>query len=217
MLNRIKYMLMSARTIKPIAFLLVSLVSLLAVAASLAACVPVATQKSALAQSLGPAAFNVRDLAVSPVKVNKGEEVRIIANVINTGSSTGPYTAELKINNAIVASKTLDIPAGAIQTLNFVVPTGSAGTYEAVFGDLKGTFTVTDIPANVIQASNVTSSTTSAANTAAPSASCCSPSATTPTITPQGSSGASCCTPSSSPTASPLTFPTGGGGGCCGR
>ena len=207
MLKKIRSWLMSARTTKSIAITLGTL-SLFVLIASLAACsVATAPTLSLIDQS----AFKVRDLAVSPVTVNKGEAVTISANVINTSGSDGSYNAELRINNANVASKTLTISAGVTQALNFIVPTNSPGIYEAAFGGLTGTFTVVaDNSAKVIQASNITSSNSVPA--AAPS--CCDTSQTAAT----GSAAApSCCAfPATTTTPNAPTLPK-ASGGCCGR
>lgn len=193
MLKKIRSLLISARTTKSIAITLGTL-SLFVLIASLAACSAATAPTLSL---IDQSAFKVRDLAVSPVTVNKGKAVTISANVINTSGSDGSYNAELRINNANVASKTLTIPAGVTQTLNFIVPTNSPGTYEAAFGGLTGTFTVVaDNSAKVIQTSDITGSTSvPAATGSAATSGCCAPPATTTTPnapTPPKASGGCC-------------------------
>lgn len=218
MVKKIRSWLILARTTKSIA--ITSVVALVIVlVAALAACSSAKTpavnpnQNSTLAQSLEPSAFVISGFAVNPAKVNTGDSVSIIAKVTNSNANNGTYNAVLKINNAIVISKALTIPAGVTQTLNFLVPTNNPGTYEVAFGGLTEIFTVVDDagnPVKIIPTSDASSSTTTTpAGTAAPS--CCSPTQPTPTA----SSAPSCC---GSPGATPSTptFPR-ASGGCCGR
>ena len=180
-----------------------AIVLLVVLIASLAACSAVATpaknagQNSAPAQLAQQSAFVVRGFAVNPTKVTVGDTVSIVADVINSGTATGTYDAVLRINNAVVISKAVAIPAGVTQGLNFVVPTDNAGTYEATLGGLTGTFTVIDNPVNVTP--------TSASNSSSP--------------TPNAAATASCCSPPT-PTAAP-SVPTPAlpkaSGGCCAR
>lgn len=215
MVKKIRSWLILARTTKSIA--ITSVVALVIVlVAALAACSSAKTpavnpnQNSTPAQSLEPSAFVIRGFAVNPAKVNTGDSVSITAIVTNTSAGKGIYNAVLKVNNAIVISKELIIPAGLTQTLNFTVPTNNPGTYEASFGGLTEIFTVVDDasnPAKSIQSNNSSSSNSAAAGAAS------SPSPTQPT--PNGSSTGSCC---SSPGATPSTpTPPKASGGCCGK
>ena len=220
MLKKIISRLMLNRASRPIAAAL-SASLLFVLVASLAACssVTMPNQKSALAQPLDQSAFKVRDLAVSPVNVSKGEAVTIIANVINTSAREGVYNAELKINNARVTLNAVTIPAGVTQTLNFIVPASSPGTYEATFGDLSGKYTVADNSTNVVPVSNITSSDFAPAAAAVPSQATNSPQITSSNPASSPSSAAPSCHTPSSPT-TPTTSGWGKaatGGGCCGK
>jgi hypothetical protein len=218
MSRRIMSMLMSARTVRSLAITLGTLMLVLLLT-SLAGCSSTATppvnQKPVVSQPLDQSVFIIKDLAVSPVKVSKGDAVTIVANVVNTSLREGVYNAELKINNAPVALKSVTIPAGVTQTLNFIVPATAAGTYEAIFGDLSGKYTVAD-QAEVIKVNNISGS-NSASTSAVPASSCCSP-ATTQSTPTSSSAGGCCAAPIAIPNSKPSTpaLPSRGGGGCCG-
>lgn len=183
--------------------------------ASLAACsvapapTPTIEQKPAITQ---PSAFKVASLTVSPANANRGEAVSIIANVTNTGASEGTYKAELGINKVTEVSKALTIPAGATQTLNFVVSRAQSGSYEVTLGGLTGNFTVAD-QAKIVQTST-TNNSNSSPNAAVPS--CCGTSQTSQTTT---SNVPNCCAPATTPNAPTSSYtPTPArSGGCCGR
>lgn len=224
MVKKIRPWLILARTTKSIA--ITSVVALVIVlVAALAACSPAKTpavnpnQNSTPAQSLEPSAFVVSGFAVNPAKVNTGDSVSITAIVTNTSAGKGIYNAVLKVNNAVVISKELTIPAGLTQTLNFTVPTNNPGTYEAAFGGLTETFTVVDDASNpvIITPTNDASSSTTKTPAGTDAPSCCS-SPTQPT--PNVSSGGCCGSPgatTSSPTSPTRPALPQASGGCCGR
>jgi hypothetical protein len=212
MLDRIKRMLISTRTIKSIAFAFVCMLSLFVVAASLTACVPVVTQKSAMAQPLDQAVVKVGGLVVSQGTVNKGEIVSISAKVTNNSQADGVYNAVLRINNDPVAAKAVTISAGETQVLNFTVPANNVGAYQATFGGFTAKYTVVDQTAQVIQASSVSNNDSAAVPG---TASCCDPSKNGNSQTT--TTGASSCCGTPAATGTPNSPVVSQGGGCCGR
>jgi hypothetical protein len=202
------------------AILLVALM-LLILLFMLAACSTTKTPLLKSAQSSGStqpmelSAFSISGFTINPTKVNTGDSVSIIADVTNGGTKPGTYDALLMIDNTVVISKAVAIPAGATQRLNIVIPTDKPGTYEAELGGFKGTFTVVDNngnPAKVIPQSEAGSAINpTSADTAVPS--CCSPSQTTPDVFNVGGLGSpSPLAPSSSTYQAPPT-----GDSCCGK
>jgi hypothetical protein len=93
-----------------------------------------------------PAAFTIRQLTVSPTAVKVGEEVTVVATVANTGEVEGTYTATLKINQAVEATKTVTVTGGKSTDVAFSVAKGVAGSYQVEVGGQTGTFTVTTPP-----------------------------------------------------------------------
>lgn len=93
-----------------------------------------------------PAAFQIANLAISPVEVEPGGEVTISAEVTNTGGTEGSYTAELKIDGVIEATKQITLAAGASQLLSFTVSRDTPGTYRVTWDELAGEFVVTEPP-----------------------------------------------------------------------
>ena len=127
---------------------------------------PVTTQ---MPSAVGP---QIMGLAVSPPEVDVGEQVVIIATVINTGDTEDIYIAELKVNNTAEPVKKLNIAAGETQTLSFLVSKDIPGIYQVTLDELTGRFVVAE-PIGPTQLGNIKTATTS-------SCGCCNPEFTTP-------------------------------------
>jgi uncharacterized protein (DUF58 family) len=95
------------------------------------------------APSPTPAAFSVSNLHIEPSEAKAGEEVTVSAEVSNTGSGEGGYTAELRVNGVTEKSQNLTIPAGASLGVTFSVSKDTPGVYAVALGDLTGQFVVT--------------------------------------------------------------------------
>jgi len=89
-----------------------------------------------------PAAFAVSGLTITPQEVNPGESMSISVAVQNTGDLEGTYNAVLKIDNAVVTTKTVTVAGKHTETVTFSVTAGAAGTYAVDVNGLAGTFTV---------------------------------------------------------------------------
>ena len=100
-----------------------------------------------------PGGFEVAQLGIDPAEVNPGQEIRITAQVTNTGDEEESYTAELSINNIAEAVREEVLPAGGTQTLSFLVSKDIPGTYEVALGGLAGQFVVVK-PAELTPTSN---------------------------------------------------------------
>jgi len=82
----------------------------------------------------------VSDLTISQDSVKEGETVYITAVV--TADTDDTYTLELKINDAVEATKTVELEAGQSQTVSFTVTGGPPGDYIVDLNGSPGHFTV---------------------------------------------------------------------------
>ena len=89
-----------------------------------------------------PARFDVSNLSISPREAKVGESVAISVDIANLGSSSGSYTAILKINSSQVETRTVTLNTGQSQVVSFTVAKESSGTYTVELDGLAGTFTV---------------------------------------------------------------------------
>jgi len=91
---------------------------------------------------IGPAAFTLSSLDISPSKVAPGEKVNISTLVANTGGMEGSYTVVLAINGVKEAEGSVTIAAGSSQGVSFSVVKEEGGIYRVVVDGLSGSFTV---------------------------------------------------------------------------
>ena len=89
-----------------------------------------------------PAVFEIVNLTIDPVEVEPGQEVTISAEVSNTGGTEGSYTAELKVDGVIEATKEVTVAAGASQVLVFIISRDTPGTYIVSWDKLSAEFIV---------------------------------------------------------------------------
>jgi hypothetical protein len=81
---------------------------------------------------------------VEPQQAAVNQHVDIYANVVNRGDIQGTYTAELKINDEIVQTKSGDIGGNMGTPLKFTVYKDQPGTYEVDINGTKAYFTIVD-------------------------------------------------------------------------
>ncbi len=89
-----------------------------------------------------PASFTTSDLSISPTEVDIGQSVAISILVTNTGDIIGSYEASLKIDNAVVDTRTVTLAGGASQTVTFTIAEDTAGTHTVDVNGLAGTLIV---------------------------------------------------------------------------
>ncbi len=77
-----------------------------------------------------PPSFQVVSLGVTPAQVQVDEEATVVAQVTNTGSLGGNYTAELSMNGEKVDTKTVTIQPEKIARITFTISSDKPGTYE---------------------------------------------------------------------------------------
>ncbi|HPQ05335.1 MAG TPA: pseudomurein-binding repeat-containing protein, partial [Methanothermobacter sp.] len=103
--------------------------------------------------------ITANNLNVTPTSGVAPLNVTVSCKLTNTGEVAGDYTAELKINSAVVDSQTVTVGAGETKTVTFT-RTLEAGTYNITIDDLAPTAVTVLRPAN-ITASNLTVTPTS--------------------------------------------------------
>ena len=100
---------------------------------------------------LTPPAF--AELAVSHIQAKIGETVTVSANISNTGTISGNYAADLKVNGLAEETKTIQVEADSTETVTFAVTKNNPGTYSINMGGLSGSFVV--LPPAVFTLSNL--------------------------------------------------------------
>ena len=156
--------------------------------------------KSSSSELAEAASCKILSLVISPAEIITGQPVTIRAAIANSGNERSNYLAELRINNSIEEIKTLVIPGGIIQNIDFWVYKDIPGDYQVTLGDLIGKFTVAD---------QVGSAQTN--NTGTAVLSCCDDA-----DQPGGSSSSSCCGAQSPPQPASPQYSKPKSGGCCG-
>ncbi|MGB9928972.1 MAG: S-layer protein domain-containing protein [Methanosarcina sp.] len=88
------------------------------------------------------AIFEVSNLVIDPLEVSAGDEAKITATVENKGNAAGNYTAELRVNESVVDTKSVPLEVGQNTTVSFEHVEEVPGTYNVQLGDEIGTYTV---------------------------------------------------------------------------
>ena len=89
-----------------------------------------------------PAAFTIADLVITPDEVEVGETVIISASVTNNGDLTGTYEVTLKINDAVMKTKEVEVAGGDSEKVSFRITGDTARTYTVDVNGLSGSFVV---------------------------------------------------------------------------
>ena len=89
-----------------------------------------------------PAVFTVANLTITPNEVDIGEGVTISVTVTNTGDLSGSCQVTLKINDAVVETKTVEVTGGHSKKVSSNIIKDVAGTYTVGINSLFGSFTV---------------------------------------------------------------------------
>ncbi len=91
---------------------------------------------------LEPAHMMANYLSIDPQQVLPGQEVRISANVCNSGEEKGSLTASLEVNGDAEQSQSIAVSGGSCKAVVFVVSRAVPGTYQVSVGGMQGQFTV---------------------------------------------------------------------------
>ncbi|MFD1525960.1 MULTISPECIES: S8 family serine peptidase [Halolamina] len=93
--------------------------------------------------------FEVRSTALNTTSVLEGDRVAVTAEIENTGTSEGTYTAGLRVNGTVVATDSVRVPANETASLTMTHRFDQRGDYQLAVNDtLVGTLRV-DRPAQV--------------------------------------------------------------------
>ncbi len=94
-----------------------------------------------------PAVFTLSDLSITPAEVNIGGSVAISVLITNTGDLTGSQAVTLKINGAVVETRTVEVSGGYSEKVSFGITADTARTYTVNVDGLSKTFEVKAAPA----------------------------------------------------------------------
>jgi len=87
---------------------------------------------------------SVTDASLSADEIEVGESVDVDATIENEGGA-GEFTAELEVDDDVVAEETVEIGAGEIKTVSFTETFDDAGSFDiSVNGVTAGTLSVSD-------------------------------------------------------------------------
>ena len=100
---------------------------------------------------LEPAHMTANYLSIDPQQVLPGQEVRISANVCNSGELRGSETAVLSVNGAAEQSQSVAVSGGACKQVVFTTMKAVPGTYQVSVNGMVGQFSV--LAPRVVQAS----------------------------------------------------------------
>jgi hypothetical protein len=92
--------------------------------------------------------FSIGNLNIFPSQVKEGDPVTVSAVITNSGSSTGKYSAVLRIDNVVENIAELTLNPGASQTATFSIIKDAPGEYVVEVDNLRGTlFVIPKMPA----------------------------------------------------------------------
>ena len=103
---------------------------------------PAAAPPTTAAPAATPARFIVSDLAISPQRIQPGQEVSITVKVTNFGGTRGDYELTPTINGDRREGKVLTLDPGVSETIRFSVTESVSGAYEVAVNGLNGSFIV---------------------------------------------------------------------------
>ncbi len=89
-----------------------------------------------------PATFTTGALSISPTEVDAGATVTISVLVTNSGDLTSSYEVALKVDDVVVATKSVTLAGGTSRTATFAIAKDVAGSHTVNINGLSGTFMV---------------------------------------------------------------------------
>jgi hypothetical protein len=113
-----------------------------------------------------PSHISVKNTWVQQQKVAMNEPVTIFANMSNSGDLPGGYTANLKINGQVEATRTGSVPGNAAVPIQFTITKSQPGDYEVDINGQKAYFSV--VGEAVVVAPLVDTAATATSDTMAP-------------------------------------------------
>jgi hypothetical protein len=95
-----------------------------------------------IAAGIAPAAFAVSGLTLSSQEVDTGDDLSASVTVTNTGDLAGSYTAVLAVGGAGDLSMTVTLKGRESRSINFDLPTDTAGDFAVSIASLYAAYTV---------------------------------------------------------------------------
>jgi len=89
-----------------------------------------------------PAHMVANGLLVDPQQVLPGQEVRVSANICNSGEEKGSLTASLAVNGVAEQSQSVGVSGGSCKQVVFTTAKAVPGTYQVSVNGMTGQFTV---------------------------------------------------------------------------
>ncbi len=91
---------------------------------------------------LPPADIHPHNISVSPGETQAGQPVNVLANVVNTGATSGSYNVALVINGRVEQQRTIEVSPGTAYPVKFTVIKAQPGTYSIDIGGQKSSFQI---------------------------------------------------------------------------
>jgi len=89
-----------------------------------------------------PASMSMSYLLIDPLQVVPGQQVKVSANVCNSGEERGSVTATLMVNGSAEQSQSVAVSGGSCKEVVFIVTKVVPGTYQVSVNGMQGQFSV---------------------------------------------------------------------------
>ncbi|MFC1987564.1 hypothetical protein ACFLVH_03355 [Chloroflexota bacterium] len=98
-----------------------------------------------------PANFELSNLTINPDQVQPGQPVTISLTVTNSGSTTGTYELQTRIDGAIITVKEITLDPASSQTVSFEVFNLIAGEHQIEIAGLTRQFSILSPPSPAVK------------------------------------------------------------------
>jgi pimeloyl-ACP methyl ester carboxylesterase len=86
--------------------------------------------------------MHLNNISISPEQTQAGQPVTVLANVVNSGASSGSYNVAVRINGKVEQQRTIEVSPGTAYPVRFTVTKSQPGTYDVAIENQKASFTV---------------------------------------------------------------------------
>jgi len=86
--------------------------------------------------------MHLNNISISPEQTQAGQPVTVLANVVNSGASSGSYNVAVRINGKVEQQRTIEVSPGSAYPVRFTVTKSQPGTYDVAIENQKASFTV---------------------------------------------------------------------------
>jgi hypothetical protein len=102
----------------------------------------------ALAAGLQPAEFDIAPPVIVPGEAEPGSSISATVRVKNTGDLVGECRLACSLDGEVFSTRTVTVPGGGSEDVEFIIPAGAAGTHSLDINGLSAGFTVLAAPAS---------------------------------------------------------------------